>query len=369
MTKTINPKAQSAPSPMISLYTRLRQAGYDKKFVTERILPDWWDDAAAGTSAGYAHVVGMIADYTGLALTSFYETGSLRFETATQQPLYKLKQGTQTADVALASGLAGRIGKLCADAMPRSTDEALISEKARDFPDQAALAIRQQILDVGSKVVSFDALLDYCGGVGVAVVPVTDFPSGGHKMDAMAMRVPHEGKREWSGDRYVIFLCCNRKQKAWHLFHLAHELGHIVLGHLRGAELLFDEDIEDEGRDDQERAANVFAISLLTGSTAEVVTLPTNTTNPTALAQVAATRSSARKIDAGFLILCHARICAKSNPKFWGVATKALDAFKTQQKALEGIRERLQKWLDFDQLSDENAAFLQRITGINGMIA
>jgi hypothetical protein len=39
LTKTVN--------PMDLLYKRLRDAGFNRKFVKETVLPSWWDDRIA----------------------------------------------------------------------------------------------------------------------------------------------------------------------------------------------------------------------------------------------------------------------------------------------------------------------------------
>lgn len=69
----------------------------------------------------------------------------------------------------------------------------------------------------------------------------------------------------------------SKRASGFLLFHLAHELGHIALGHVSQNGAIVDDEINesdsDIGRDPQEIEADRFAIELLTGNANERITL------------------------------------------------------------------------------------------------
>ena len=71
----------------------------------------------------------------------------------------------------------------------------------------------------------------------------------------------------------AVVLSKNAKHSAWLLFILTHELGHIVQGHVSRDGVLVDELVDRSIRDKEEKAANAFALELLTG-TPELRVLP-----------------------------------------------------------------------------------------------
>ena len=50
------------------------------------------------------------------------------------------------------------------------------------------------------------------------------------------------------------------------LFDLAHELGHVTLGHTQGGAWVIDAEIDADAEDEEEQAANRFALELITGN-------------------------------------------------------------------------------------------------------
>jgi hypothetical protein len=65
--------------------------------------------------------------------------------------------------------------------------------------------------------------------------------------------------------RPVIVVMNARKSPSWLAFIIAHELGHIHLGHVKPGQTLVDEKITSEAEEKSEREANDYAVTLLTG--------------------------------------------------------------------------------------------------------
>jgi Zn-dependent peptidase ImmA (M78 family) len=69
------------------------------------------------------------------------------------------------------------------------------------------------------------------------------------------------------GNQYVILIGRDSRFPAWIAFILAHELGHIVRGHIddSAALLEMDDPLQVPERDNEELQADAFALALLTG--------------------------------------------------------------------------------------------------------
>ncbi|MFX9185041.1 ImmA/IrrE family metallo-endopeptidase, partial [Acinetobacter baumannii] len=82
-------------------------------------------------------------------------------------------------------------------------------------------------------------------------------------------RLPKPGKKitglaTFIADRPIIVLCSGRDSPAWLAFHLAHELGHLMCGHVKvGGAPLVDVDLSDTDDGRHEREADRYAFQLL----------------------------------------------------------------------------------------------------------
>jgi hypothetical protein len=91
------------------------------------------------------------------------------------------------------------------------------------------------------------------------VIYLRVFPLPAKKMNGMVVQL---------GDRFAILLARDANYPAPIAFYLAHELGHAALGHTRDhvAVVEFGDLLTDQGesRDDEEKAADRYALELLT---------------------------------------------------------------------------------------------------------
>lgn len=135
------------------------------------------------------------------------------------------------------------------------------SDAPRDVP--GALELRQSVLRSGRDNVGFGDVLTLCWALGIPVLHVRLFPAKTKGLAAMAVRV---------GQRHAILVARESGVAAQYMFHVAHELGHISLGHLKQAVAIIDADTREphvalQGLviDEEELAADAFAQELLTG--------------------------------------------------------------------------------------------------------
>ncbi|MBB6560043.1 hypothetical protein HNP48_002715 [Acidovorax soli] len=137
----------------------------------------------------------------------------------------------------------------------------LDSSSTRPVPADP-LALRRALM-FGRPFVSFGDVIAACWSLGVPVLHLRLFPAQTKGVTAIAVRL---------GERHAILVARESGLDAQYMFHVAHELGHIALGHLNGAGAIIDADPYDPANhvdelidDDEERAADEYAQALLTG--------------------------------------------------------------------------------------------------------
>lgn len=328
-------------NPMTDIYKRLEHAGLERRWVKKTALPDWWEDAIARNPAGYAEALAILADHLSLNLSELFDPNS-ELHCAPALPVRnKARQGTRDEDLLWAQSVCGRVVQIACAAMvvPPSP-----------LPDTAAEVRR--FIGKDYHPVHLSALLDYCWSVGIPVLHAQHLPQRGRKPDGMAVRV---------GDRYAIVLSKNSCYSAWQLFILAHELGHIVHGHLRENGFIVDDDNWSPDHEQEERQADDFAVELLTGATDTAYESHTPLT-ARELAGAARYTSVKQRVDAGVVVLNYAR-----RTENWGAGVAALKILEPDANAISAIQAKGRKRLNLDLLSDESRDFLFRVTGIEGV--
>jgi hypothetical protein len=327
---------------MKALYGRLSELGLTRAYVRQTVLPSWWDDEAAATDAGFAEAVMLVSRHVGVDLSTLRHqagTPSLRSGVPCK---FKKAQGSSNDDVALARSLATQVAMLASSAMPQAADVPL-----------AAAEVRALILDKGEPWVSLGALVDYCWSVGIPVLHVSNFPRSTKKMEGLTARI---------GGRPVIILSKEQRQPAWLLFILAHELGHVACGHVGDDQVLVDEKVEQDSNDDEERAANAYAVELLTGAPDRRFYAPGRWPNARALAAAAERIGRQHQIDPGHVVLNYGKSMGST---FFAVANAALTHLDPSPDAVAIIRRKLADNLDWSGLTEEAAEFVAKMTGLD----
>jgi hypothetical protein len=154
-------------------------------------------------------------------------------------------------------------------------------------------------------------------------------------------------------------LCRNAKHSAWLLFILAHELGHILRGHVSKNGVLVDQEIDRTyATDEEEQAANAFALELLSGiPTLEVLPVGFKA-SARSLAQAALDAGTHERIDPGHLVLN----CAyQMGSNFFAVANAALNLLEPHADAVGVVRSQMLAHLDKTKLPEDTYEFVLRI--------
>lgn len=325
---------------MSGLYGRLSRAGLTRQYVRSTVLPSWWDDDIASNPAGYAQGLLLLSRHLGLDLSSLQdETAPVRLREFGSCK-YKKREEVSEDELALCRMMAIRTAQLAAEAMQ-------LPSRA---PSGSPAEIRQAILDTGARWVGLPELLDYCWSVGIPVLHLDHFPKNARRPDGFAARV---------NGRPVIILCVRKKQPAWQLFILAHELGHIACGHIGEDGALLDDRVDQDSSDAEEIEANRFALELLTGSPARRFRASGRWPNARELTDEARQIGRLQMIDPGHVLLNYAHAMG---PDFFAVANAALARLEPHADAIKVIRATLADRLDWSRLPEDSSEFLMRVT-------
>jgi len=229
------------------LYRRLKAVGFDSRFVRESVLPDWWDDSLAENPANAAIAEMSVARMLGFSVSALRDDGMPLTLPSTSDARLKRTTDVVPAVLAPAVRVAERVvGNLqpCLVGLPSFTGATSASS--------ARATILEHAPDVG-----LAQLVDFAWRCGIVVAQLADRPAKTGKLHGVAMVC---------GDRPAIVLTAKSDSPPWLAYHLGHELGHVLLGHVRvGAEPILDANEHPKDSDPEEQQANAFALELLTG--------------------------------------------------------------------------------------------------------
>jgi hypothetical protein len=186
--------------------------------------------------------------------------------------------------------------------------------------------------------------------IGIPIVYLRVFPLGTKRAFAMAVRVK---------DRHAILLGKDSTFPAQVAYYLAHELGHIALGHLEKNPVLVDLDLEVTGSPDdkQEDKANRFALELLTGKPDPTIVSTARRPGAAQLARKATSVSKELRIEPGTIALCYG-----FSEKNWPTAVGALKRLYSPAKDVwRDVNAVATKQLGLQAISDDSASFLKAI--------
>lgn len=319
-------------------YKRLSQAGFKHPYVRKHGFPDWWEDEYADDAGTFYEAKLTLARRLGLDVASvladdqpirFRHIGACRF---------KAKRNDNPGHPGPAQALARTLAEIAV---------AAVEAPYRPLPS-TGLNIREDILSEHQPWVSFESLLIYLWTHGIPVLFLAD-PPPPVGMDGMVTRVK---------GRPVIILTRKEKHGAWLLFILAHEVGHIALGHIGENETLADKKIDQEDEDPEEIAANHCAIEIITahGDT-RFVSSSGRWLSAETLAHAAMKHGHENHIDPGHIALNY----GKANEQM-AAARKALKIIDQSSACAQDVLFRyLVENIDPDRLPQDSYDFLMRM--------
>ncbi len=332
---------------MKPVYSRLKAAGLPPSYV-KKLLPFWWEDRYASNRIAYLQGLGYIAKHIGIPFRQLIDEAAEIRPTDTAAAAFKRRNNTEISEFTWPKAIAITAAQLAVTCLPFSY---------KPPTDLDPIAIQESILRRREEWVSLSSLLAFCWDHGIPVIHLSLFPARNKKMEGLAV---------YTESGPAIILTSGRKQEAWISFHLAHELGHILCGHVSGEDYMDDDVIRLGDEEQQEQEANEFAVALLTGKKEAVVTVKKQMA-PERLARAAKVIGEQRHVDPGVLLLNYAynEFLKTGAQSIWRYVGQALNVLSPNDNAPETIRRMMQKRLDLSKLPDDSAEFLLRLCGID----
>ncbi len=200
-----------------ALKKRLKEAGLSDPLI-EAAWPAWWSDEAISSQSAKAELRFTIARKLGLNPKSLFHD-DVEFVWKDEARFKHLSNETEAQKAALTSfGIS--VCRLLVRSLP--VEHAV--------GDVGALELRQSILRSKS-FIDLQALLATCWAIGVPVIHLRVFPLEAKRMHAMAVK---------AAGRHAILLGRDAHYPAPVAFTLAHEIGHVMLGHIAASSAIID---------------------------------------------------------------------------------------------------------------------------------
>lgn len=324
--------------PMKRLYQKLQTVGYGKNYI-HSLLPDWWEDEIAETPAGFQQASLMLGRLFSVQPETLWTKEAQPALVTPDGRKFKQRADTQSHELDVACALALSAARLALKAFKPMYHGGF-------HPDSAEL--RQRLL-ADKPWIGFQDLLAYCLEIGIPVIFLNHFPRKAKKMAGVSFE--HAG-------RPVIVLTQN-KPYGYLLFDLAHELGHVTLGHTKGGAWVIDTKIDADAEDEEEQAANRFALELITGNP-DCKIVPTGRhLYPQQLAGAAVRYGKEHRIEPLHIALNYGH-----TQEQWAIATQAVKLIgqgkSTEQQVLV---QALLDSLDLDAMQEDDLAALKQLMG------
>lgn len=317
------------------LRQHLKQSGISAKAI-EAAWPAWWSDELEASPSSRAELRFTLARKLGISPKPLLGE-RVEFIWRDRARFKHLAAGDDVRQDAITS-FGVSIGKLLIKATPSTI-----------FPLVNASELREIVLST-EPFVDLRSLISICWSLGIPVIHLRVFPLDRKSMHAMVIE---------DNGRYAILLGRDSQYPAPIAFTLAHELGHIMLGHLQGTSAIVDleEGEYDTPGDPQEDEADAFAISLLTGSANPEITTNIDNFSARSFARAALMAGPQHRVEPGTLALCLAY-----RLKNWPAAMAALSHIYTSGKPVwQEVNSIANTQIAWHELSDDSAAFVENI--------
>jgi hypothetical protein len=317
------------------LRQQLKQSGISAKAI-EAAWPAWWSDELEASPSSRAELRFTLARKLGISPKPLLGE-RVEFIWRDRARFKHLAAGDDVRQDAITS-FGVSIGKLLIKATPSTM-----------FPLVNASELREIVLST-EPFVDLRSLISICWSLGIPVIHLRVFPLDRKSMHAMVIE---------DNGRYAILLGRDSQYPAPIAFTLAHELGHIMLGHLQGTSAIVDleEGEYDTPGDPQEDEADAFAISLLTGSANPEITTNIDNFSARSFARAALMAGPQHRVEPGTLALCLAY-----RLKNWPAAMAALSHIYTSGKPVwQEVNSIANTQIAWHELSDDSATFVENI--------
>ncbi|MDR1345494.1 MAG: ImmA/IrrE family metallo-endopeptidase [Bacteroidales bacterium] len=217
--------------------------------VVDAAWPEWWSESLDGDEEAHKELRRTLSTRLGLAVDSLDLTGTPRF-VWDDRIKYKNFRGDLAEALPALSSFGMALTKIIRQGMQPTQGITGISS-----------ASLRQVLIQGIPFIQLETLLKFLWSINLPVLHLQLLPLTAKYMCGMTVHDEYG---------YAIFLAKNDFYPAALAFYLAHEIGHIALGHIGLNFALVDVEASDFNpiqNDEEELAADQYALELLTGVT------------------------------------------------------------------------------------------------------
>lgn len=323
---------------MSVLYKKLSAIGFPKPFVREKGLPSWWNEELDNKPVAVLEGAGHIAQRLHIDLKSLLAENQKPQFKPLLHTKFKYHQQDKVDVPDAAHQLASRVAEVVADAIK------LEFKPIPSDPHQ----VRSEIVAKHPQVTLY-SLLDYCWEHGIAVIYFKDYPKKTRKITGMI---------QWQCDYPVIVLSSRHTNPAWLAFHVAHEMGHLALGHIKEG-ILIDDDIKQDSDDQEERDSNQFAVKLLVNSFDNSLGKKKFNNAQALKNKIIQLVQNNSTIDPCALALNYSWY----NQNYFPLSMKCVNLINPAKEGQKTINKFLEQHLNWDELSEDNADYLDQILG------
>lgn len=322
-----------------ALRKRLKEAGLSDPLI-DAAWPAWWSDEAFSSQSAKAELRFAIARKLGLSPKSLFHD-EVEFVWKDEARFKHLSNETDAQKAALTSFGISVCRLLVRTSPPAAVAGGIVASELRD----SILKIRPFI--------DLQALLATCWAIGVPVIHLRIFPLQAKRMHAMAVKV---------GERPAILLGRDAQYPAPVTFTLAHELGHVMLGHVEVSSAIVDigDPLGPSQGDKEEEEADRYALELLVGTSHPDIQTDRPRFNSKELAATVLEQGPSLRMEPGTLALClaHAR-------GMWPVASDSMRYIYAEQKPVwQEVNRIAAREIDMESLNDDSADYLRKLMGI-----
>lgn len=320
------------------LRQRLIQSGYSDSVISA-IWPSWWSEEAESSDSAQIELRFSVARKLGLDPRFLLEDDAPVFVWQDEAKFKRLSGETEAERAAISSyGIS--IGRMLIAA----------TQETFSFKGVDAREIRSKILE-NKTFIGLNEIVALSWGFGIPVIHLRVFPLTAKRMCAMSVRI---------GDRYAILLGKDANYPAPLNFYLAHELGHIALGHLLDDMAVVDlsDSLETKlGEDDEELAADHYALELLTGMQEPKVDTETIRFTAKQLADNLLQTGPQVHIEPGTLALCFGYTTGK-----WDKANAAMKSIYVKASPVWQVVNRIaHSQLNWNAIPNDFRSFLHTV--------
>ena len=323
---------------------RLRALGLSESAVTAA-WPDWWSDDADASPSARLEARFSVARKLGLDARSVADDeGEPRFIWR-EEGRFKHLTGESELERAAISSYGRSLAALLVAGTP--TPQFLL-------PGLSASTLRDTILR-SQEYVRLADLIGLAWAAGIPVVHLRLFPGDRKRMAAMAVN---------AGDGYAALIARDASYPAQIAFYLSHELGHIALGHIHKNQAIVDMESNElslESEDEEEAAADRFALELLTGEPDfRLLPTPDSRYNAPGLAKAVSRASNRLRVEPGTLALCFGYATRR-----WAVVNSSMRFIYAKASPVwEFVNHVAISQLQMDRLPSDSRSYLQAVLGL-----